>query len=89
MPEHAADLLLYEARDLLHHTGSHVRQPDGQYPPCPACDLEARIDAHLSQAIEYRPRRVRRFLLALTPAKKVTVVSGRDARAVDPTGGEP
>lgn len=76
MSEHVADLLLYEARDLLHHAGSHVRRPDGQYPPCSGCDLEARIDAHLSQPIEYRPRRVRRLLLAFTPHKKVTVHSG-------------
>ena len=36
--------LLREARDLLDHdTKAHV-QRDGSYGPCPACDLEARID---------------------------------------------
>lgn len=43
------DVLLAEARDLLHHTGSHVKQSDGTYPPCPACDLEARIDKALGR----------------------------------------
>jgi hypothetical protein len=36
--------LLGEARDLLHHTGGHVKMSDGSYAPCPACDMEKRID---------------------------------------------
>jgi hypothetical protein len=40
--------LLREARDLLYHSGSHVRSAEGGYPPCPGCDLEARIDEALA-----------------------------------------
>lgn len=41
--------LLAEARDLLVHSGRHTRWPDeAEFPPCPGCGLEARIDAALA-----------------------------------------
>ena len=42
--------LLAEARDLLDHTGRHTKRPgEAEFPPCPGCDLEARIDAALAR----------------------------------------
>lgn len=44
MRKHELLALLREARDLLDHDSkAHVKR-DGGYGPCPACDLEARID---------------------------------------------